>query len=176
MSNEKMISTIILTNGHEERLKSSIDSIINQDYPNKELIIVSTKLSEMLDEYEINPMIKIHIKPELSGSKVRNFALNQVEGEYVFFIDPQDTLLNDQSLSQLYKDMEDNNSNFLSTTFITLRDGLFYFGEPQEDVNPITTDDYWFYFVKIREIRPIYGKLFGKEILNNLNVDIQSDQ
>ncbi|PWG51254.1 glycosyltransferase family 8 protein [Ligilactobacillus salivarius] len=176
MSNEKMISTIILTNGHEERLKSSIDSIINQDYPNKELIIVSTKSSEMLDEYEINPMIKIHIKPELSGSKVRNFALNQVEGEYVFFIDPQDTLLNDQSLSQLYKDMEDNNSNFLSTAFITLRDGIFYFGEPQEDVNLITTDDYWFYFVKIREIRPIYRKLFGKELLNNLSVDIKSDQ
>ena len=176
MANEKMISTIILTNGHEERLKSSIDSIINQDYPNKELIIVSTKSSEVIDECETNPMIKIHIKPELSGSKVRNFALNQAEGEYIFFIDPQDTLLNDQSFSQLYKDMEDNDSNFLSTAFITLRDGLFYFGEPQEDVNPITTDDYWFYFVKIREIRPIYGKLFGKEILNNLNVDIQSDQ
>lgn len=29
MSNEKMISTIILTNGHEERLKSSIDSILS---------------------------------------------------------------------------------------------------------------------------------------------------
>ena len=176
MSNEKMISTIILTNGHEERLKSSIDSIINQDYPNKELIIVSTKSSEVLDECETNPMIKIHIKPELSGSKVRDFALNQVEGDYIFFIDPQDTLLNDQSLSKLYKDMEDNNSNFLVTAFITLRDGLFYFGEPQKDVNPITTDDYWFYFIKIREIRPIYGKLFDKEILNYLNIDIQSDQ
>lgn len=176
MSNEKMISTIILTNGHEERLKSSIDSIINQDYPNKELIIVSTKSSEVLDECETNPMIKIHIKPELSGSKVRDFALNQVEGEYIFFIDPQDTLLNDQSLSKLYKDMEDNNSNFLATAFITLRDGLFYFGEPQKDVNPITTDDYWFYFIKIREIRPIYGKLFDKEILDYLNIDIQSDQ
>ena len=176
MSNEKMISTIILTNGHEERLKSSIDSIINQDYPNKELIIVSTKSSEVLDEYETNPMIKIHIKPELSGSKVRDFALNQVEGEYIFFIDPQDILLNDQSLSQLYKDMEDNDSNFLATAFITLRDGLFYFGEPQKDVNPITADDYWFYFVKIREIRPIYGKLFDKEILNYLNIGIQSDQ
>ena len=176
MSNEKMISTIILTNGHEERLKSSIDSIINQDYPNKELIIVSTKSSEVLGECETNPMIKIHIKPELSGSKVRNFALNQAEGEYIFFIDPQDTLSNDQSLSQLYKDMEDNDSNFLATAFITLKDGVFYFGEPHEDVNSITTDDYWFYFVKLREMRPIYGKLFGRELLNNLNVDIKSDQ
>lgn len=176
MSNEKMISTIILTNGHEERLKSSIDSIINQDYPNKELIIVSTKSSEVLGECETNPMIKIHIKPELSGSKVRNFALNQAEGEYIFFIDPQDTLSNDQSLSQLYKDMEDNDSNFLATAFITLKDGIFYFGEPHEDVNSITTDDYWFYFVKLREMRPIYGKLFGRELLNNLNVDIKSDQ
>ncbi len=176
MSNEKMISTIILTNGHEERLKSSIDSIINQDYPNKELIIVSTKSSEVLGECETNPMIKIHIKPELSGTKVRNFALNQAEGGYIFFIDPQDTLSNDQSLSQLYKDMEDNDSNFLATAFITLKDGIFYFGEPHEDVNSITTDDYWFYFVKLREMRPIYGKLFGRELLNNLNVDIKSDQ
>src|SRR5699024_9903543 len=127
MSNEKMISTIILTNGHEERLKSSIDSIINQEYPNKELIIVSTKSSEVLDEYETNPLIKIHNKLEIRGYKVRDFALNQVEGEYIFFIDPQDILLNDQSLSQLYKDMEDNDSNFLATAFITLRDGLFYF-------------------------------------------------
>src|SRR5699024_378693 len=97
MSNEKMISTIILTNGHEERLKSSIDSIINQDYPNKELIDVSTKSRELLDEYETNPTIKIHTKPELCGAKVREFPINQVEGAYISFIDPQDILLNDQS-------------------------------------------------------------------------------
>lgn len=176
MSSKKMISTIILTNGHEERLKNSIDNIINQDYPNKELIIVSSKPSDVFDEYETNPMIKIHIKPELSGSKVREFALHQVEGGYIFFIDPHDALLNNQSLSQLCKDMEENDSNFLISAFITLKDGLFHFGEPQTDVKSITKDDYWFYFVKVREMRAIYGKLFGREILNNLSVDIKSDQ
>ena len=42
MSEKPIISTILLTNGQEDRLKISIDTIIEQDYPNKELIIVSS--------------------------------------------------------------------------------------------------------------------------------------
>ena len=42
MAEKPMISTIILTNGQEGRLGYCIDNILNQDYPNKELIIVSS--------------------------------------------------------------------------------------------------------------------------------------
>ncbi|MSE09021.1 glycosyltransferase [Lactobacillus salivarius] len=176
MLDEKMISTIILTNGHEKRLRDSINSILNQDYVYKELIIVSSELSDALSEYMEEPMIKIHIKPEFSYLEARDYALGQVRGEYIFFLNPLDTLIDNQSFSDMYRDMEENDSNFLTTAFIDLKDGLFYFGEPQKDVEPITSDDYWFHFVKKREIRPIYGKLFAREILDSLNVRIESDQ
>ena len=91
-----MISIIILTNGQEGRLGYCINHILSQDYSNKELIIVSSNPSDTLSNYEENSMIKIYISPELSRSEDRDFSLNKVNGEYIFFINPLDALMNDQ--------------------------------------------------------------------------------
>ena len=80
MSEKLIISTILLTNGQEERLKSSIDTIIGQDYPNKELIIVSSTPNDIFGEYQENPMVRIYIQPELNHNEARDFALEQVPG------------------------------------------------------------------------------------------------
>ena len=176
MSEKLIISTILLTNGQEERLKSSIDTIIGQDYPNKELIIVSSTPNDIFGEYQENSMVRIYIQPELNHNEARDFALEQVSGEYIFFIGPSDTLMNDQVLSTIYERMESNNSNFIANRFIRLRDGLFYMRESQEKIDIITKTDYWFYFIKREELRSLYGKLFGREILGKLNIDAKSDQ
>ena len=122
MVDEKMISIIILTNGQEGRLGYCIDNILSQDYPNKELIVVSSNSSDTLSNYAENSMIKTYIHPEFSRSEARNFALSQVSGEYIFFINPLDALMNNQVLSNICKDMEDSNSNFLAMLSLKLKD------------------------------------------------------
>ena len=69
MSEKPIISTILLTNGQEERLKISIDTIIEQDYPNKELIIVSSTPNDIFSEYQENSMVKIYIRSELTHNE-----------------------------------------------------------------------------------------------------------
>lgn len=176
MSEKPIISTILLTNGQEERLKISIDTIIEQDYPNKELIIVSSTPNDIFSEYQENSMVKIYIQSELTHNEARDFALEQVSGEYIFFIGPSDALMNAQTLSTIYERMKSNNSNFIANRFIKLRDGVFYIGESQEKVDTITKTDYWFHLIKREELRSLYGKLFGREILGKLNIEAKSDQ
>ena len=176
MSEKPIISTILLTNGQEERLKISIDTIIEQDYPNKELIIVSSTPNDIFSEYQENSMVKIYIQSELTHNEARDFALEQVSGEYIFFIGSSDALMNAQTLSTMYERMKSNNSNFIANRFIKLRDGVFYIGESQEKVDTITKTDYWFHLIKREELRSLYGKLFGREILGKLNIETKSDQ
>lgn len=176
MSEKPIISTILLTNGQEERLKISIDTIIEQDYPNKELIIVSSTPNDIFSEYQENSMVKIYIQSELTHNEARDFALEQVSGEYIFFIGPSDALMNTQTFSTIYERMKSNNSNFIANRFIKLRDGVFYIGESQEKVDTITKTDYWFHLIKREELRSLYGKLFGREILGKLNIEAKSDQ
>ena len=151
MIDEKMISIIILTNGQEGRLGYCINNILSQDYSNKELIIVSSNPSDTLSNYEENSMIKIYIRPELSRSEARDFSLNKVNGEYIFFINPLDALMNDQVLSNICKDMEENNSNFLAMLSLKLKDGFFHYLEGEDDVEVITDANSWFYFFKHHE-------------------------
>lgn len=176
MSEKPIISTILLTNGQEERLKISIDTIIEQDYPNKELIIVSSTPNDIFSEYQENSIVKIYIQSELTHNEARDFALEQVSGEYIFFIGPSDALMNAQTFSTIYERMKSNNSNFIANRFIKLRDGVFYIGESQEKVDTITKTDYWFHLIKREELRSLYGKLFGREILGKLNIEAKSDQ
>lgn len=176
MAEKPMISTIILTNGQEGRLGYCIDNILNQDYPNKELIIVSSNSSDTLSNYAENSMIKTYIHPEFSRSEARNFALSQVSGEYIFFINPLDALMNNQVLSNICKDMEDSNSNFLAMLSLRLKDGFFHYLEKEDDVEEITDYNSWFYFFKHHEMRMLGGKLFGRELLDNLNLNVDSDQ
>ncbi|WP_255319977.1 glycosyltransferase family 8 protein [Ligilactobacillus salivarius] len=102
--------------------------------------------------------------------------MEQVSGEYIFFIGPSDALMNAQTLSTIYERMKSNNSNFIANRFIKLRDGVFYIGESQEKVDTITKTDYWFHLIKREELRSLYGKLFGREILGKLNIEAKSDQ
>lgn len=176
MIDEKMISIIILTNGQEGRLGYCINNILSQDYSNKELIIVSSNPSDTLSNYEENSMIKIYIRPELSRSEARDFSLNKVNGEYIFFINPLDALMNDQVLSNICKDMEENNSNFLAMLSLKLKDGFFHYLEGEDDVEVITDSNSWFYFFKHHEMRTLDGKLFKKELLYNLNIHVTSEQ
>jgi len=92
----KMISVIMLTYNRENMVGRAIESILNQTYQNFEFIIVdngSTDQSgEIADSYaEKDCRIKVIHLPKSNIGTGRNTGLDMSKGDYVTFIDDDDT-------------------------------------------------------------------------------------
>ena len=98
-------------------LNESVESILNQTLSDLELICVddgSTDNSlEILREYESqDSRVKIFALNHIGGGDARNFALKQVCGEYLYFIDADDVLdLN--AFEDFYSIAKSKNLDFL---------------------------------------------------------------
>lgn len=90
----------------EKYLRPCIDSILSQTYKDYEIILVddgSKDLSgHICDEYgEKYAYVKVLHKPNGGLSDARNYGLSYAKGDYVFFIDSDDYLIDDEVLSKL---------------------------------------------------------------------------
>lgn len=87
------ISVIIPTYGREEPLRDSINDILNQDYPNYEIIVVDQTPQH-------KPEIETYLQQQVSSGKIkwfrlnwaslpgaRNYAVRRSIGEIILFID-----------------------------------------------------------------------------------------
>ena len=91
------ISVIMPVYNAEKSLKKSVDSVLNQTFPDFELIIVddgSTDSSGLLcDEYAVKDKRVKVIHQENSGvSKTRNTGIDAANGEYLVFLDSDDVM------------------------------------------------------------------------------------
>lgn len=90
-----MISIVMPAYNSEKYISNAIESVLSQSYTDWELIIVddgSTDLTpEIIDEYaEKDNRIKVFHRENAGVSAARNFALQNIYGEYVTFIDSDD--------------------------------------------------------------------------------------
>lgn len=95
--NDELVSVIVPVFNVEKYLKSCIESILNQTHNNLELILVddgSKDNSENIcDEYKIKDKRIIVIHKENGGvSLARNSALEIAKGEYITFVDADDSI------------------------------------------------------------------------------------
>lgn len=93
-----LISVIIPVYNVDPYLEDCLESIINQEYDNLEIILVddgSTDRSGLIcDEYaEKDKRIKVFHKENGGLSDARNFGLDIATGEYISFIDSDDYIL-----------------------------------------------------------------------------------
>ena len=94
------ISVIIPIYNKSATLKKCIDSILNQEYQNLELILVDDGSSD--DSFDIcskyaekDSRVKVFKKENGGVSSARNFALKVASGEFVQFVDADDFLEKD---------------------------------------------------------------------------------
>ena len=70
-----LVSIVFTSYNHKEYLRQALDSLLNQTYPNTEIIIIddcSTDGSqEILREYEHIENINLHMQSQNSGSYVK---------------------------------------------------------------------------------------------------------
>ena len=96
MSDSPLISVIIPVYNVEKYLHRCLDSVIEQTYKNLEVILIddgSTDHSgEICDDYAAKD-VRIHvIHQENQGvSAARNKGLDNVKGEYITFVDSDDS-------------------------------------------------------------------------------------
>ncbi len=97
IDNKKIISIIIPVYNVEKYISECLNSILNQTTKNFELIIVDDGSTD--NSYSIcdsfrsqHENIKLFHKKNGGVSSARNFALDHVSGDYIYFIDPDDYL------------------------------------------------------------------------------------
>ena len=105
-NNLPMVTVIIPAFNVEEYINESMDSIINQTLTNLEIICVNDgsqdRTLEILNEYARKDSRVLVIDQQNQGQSVaRNSGLNHATGEYIYFFDSDDVLL-ENALENLY--------------------------------------------------------------------------
>ncbi|HFB65873.1 MAG TPA: glycosyltransferase [Aeromonadales bacterium] len=92
MKSDPLISVIIPCFNCQEFVDEAITSVLNQDYSNKEIIIVddgsTDESEEIIKRYSEN--IKIIQQKNMGLSGARNSGINHARGEYIAFLDADD--------------------------------------------------------------------------------------
>ena len=117
MKKNEKISFVIPMYNAEKYIEECINSIINQDYPNKEIIVVddeSTDESVKICNSKYNGIIKLITKNNFGAPAARNVGINEATGKYIMLIDSDDCLSSDNTIiSRMIKKMQDENSDII---------------------------------------------------------------
>lgn len=103
----ELITIIIPVYNVEKYLRECLDSVVDQTFPNKEVLLVddgSTDSSGVIcDEYAKRyPYIRVIHKKNGGPSLARNIGINEANGEWLIFLDADDIWNDKDCLSKLY--------------------------------------------------------------------------
>lgn len=121
-----MVSIILPVFNAERFLSQCLDSILRQTYQDWELIAVDDGSKdgsiEILKSYEKRDN-RIHIisKKNEGVSIARNIALKHAHGDYIYFVDSDDIVMQD-ALSILIRTLESNNATFVKSDFLPINE------------------------------------------------------
>lgn len=123
-----LISVIIPVYNVEKYLRECVESVLNQTYLNYEIILVddgSTDSSgKICDEYSENEKVTVVHQKNAGLSAARNRGFDASRGEYVYYLDSDDYIL-PQTLSTLYSEATNNNSDVVFFDAVSFADGDF---------------------------------------------------
>ena len=124
-----MLSVIIPVYNVEKYLSRCVDSVLNQTYKNFELILVDDGSLDnspvICDEYENkDSRIKVIHKENGGLSSARNAGLEICKGDYIFFIDSDDWLTDENVLEEFISKAEKENADFVYSFMNTATDKI----------------------------------------------------
>ncbi|MDH6367908.1 MULTISPECIES: glycosyltransferase family 2 protein [unclassified Breznakia] len=120
------ISIVVPVYNAEKYLTNCLDSLVNQTYKDYEIVVIndgSTDQSKLiLDQYanKHNCMVVYHQENQ-GQAKARNKGVELAQGEFICFVDSDDTITLD-ALEQLVNKQEENNDDIVWCNAKTLRD------------------------------------------------------
>lgn len=171
------ISVIVLSYGDEKELNRCIDRVLHQNYKDYELIVVSTNRNTELEEKaNNNDRMTLYIKDADKLEDLRAYALSKASGDKILFVEPNDFLVDESSITILNEVYTQKNADLLLNSFMTLKDGNFYFGNG--DVQHVLGSEFLFYQCQNVEFRKLGGALIKKSLFDEIASDdlVKSDQ
>ena len=164
---EKMVSIVVPVYNAEKYLKECLDSILNQEYRNIEVVIVndgSTDHSEEICRRVAEHDDRIRLISTVNGgsSAARNIGLDECRGDFIAFVDADDTI-DSSFLKKLVNLLEKEKADIALCDF----DGL---GNPHgnwEDSVLVGQDIYEAY-VTGGIFSRIMNKVYPREIIGNI--------
>lgn len=151
------VSIIIPVYNGQKYIKECIDSVLNQNLFEIEIIIVDDGSTDgtcsILKEIEkISNVIIIYSK-HFGLSVSRNLGLDVANGEYIFFVDADDRLYNSSSLKQLYYTAKEHDVEIVSFDTVCF------------DINGITSKQN--YFNRFSQSQYFSGNSYFCEMMDN---------
>lgn len=171
------ISVIVLSYGDEKELNRCIDRVLHQNYKDYELIVVSTNRNTELEEKaNNNDRMTLYIKDADKLEDLRAYALSKASGDKILFVEPNDFLVDESSITILNEVYTQKNADLLLNSFMTLKDGNFYFSNG--DIQHILGSEFLFYQCQNVEFRKLGGALIKKSLFDEIANDdlVKSDQ
>lgn len=113
-----LVSIIIPVFNGEKNIKKCIDNIIKQTYKNIEIIVLNDGSKDntlkILEEYKgVDERIKIINKENTGVSDTRNVGINESKGDYIMFLDSDDSIDNNAIKELMQQIKRDNNDMIL---------------------------------------------------------------
>ncbi len=108
----KKVSVIIPVYNAEKYIRQCINSVLLQDYPNIEIIVINDGSTDKSFEilYELRDQITLIDQPNGGISVARNAGINAATGDYIAFLDADDIWLAGKITAQV--DFMENNPDF----------------------------------------------------------------
>ena len=167
-SNQPLISVIIPVYNTEPYISRCLDSVLNNDYQNLEILCVNDGSTDrslaVLNQFsERDKRIKVFDADHKGAASARNFGLNSATGQYIAFIDSDDWV------SPLY---------FEALLDAAVHNGIGICGykKTKSEEKPavslplnqvsVKTED--LYFDQLVDTVVLWGKLFHKDCFQNL--------
>lgn len=112
--NMKKVSIIIACYNHGKFLKQSIESALNQDYKNLEIIVVNDGSTDnSLEIAESFDKVKIISHKNKGVIFARNNAIKRSSGDYILPLDADDYLASNDVVSEMVKNLEKDKSDLV---------------------------------------------------------------
>ncbi len=170
-----LVSIVVPVFNTEKYLSKCVINLVNQNYPNKEIILVDDgsekKCADLCDriaaEYDIVSVIH---KKNGGVSSARNAGVAKANGKYLYFCDSDDIPASDL-LEKLVNGIEGSNCDLCACTYIRFKDNIeisfssergnkTVYGDERLDA-VICDNRYGGY---------LWNKMFNKEIIDKYNL------
>ena len=169
-----LISVIIPVYNGEKYLETCLNSVINQDYKNLEIIIVNDGSTDKSPEIcksfaDKDSRIKFYSKHNGGQASARNFALDRITGKYISFVD-NDDWIKPEFISELHNLAVNNDSDIA---------GCEEFNDERNQdnndspVNKYSMNEYAEILLPDKVVSHVINKLFSAKLFNKDSIKVR---
>ncbi|MCR4675447.1 MAG: glycosyltransferase family 2 protein [Lachnospiraceae bacterium] len=169
-----MVSIIICAVKLNDYFKECISSCVTQTYEDIEILLVTEKGTE--DEvlcYEMarkDPRIRVIVKEKHNVGKGRNYGLSEAKGEYICFVDADDTFYNETSLERMLLSLMAEKGDVLVSNYVRkVEDEMIpVVNHGFSEKDDVLSEDFRFKgFFSQAHLSFVWAKLYRKEFLDD---------